>query len=200
MLALLLLALLLQKSDALKEEWKKLEADKKNAEVTVIPRGTGKYILETFFGQDKTKLRRKRRALQRADSLDMLDNQNDEYTSEQETHVFIPLDAFKDHKYGAPTVDHRTGDLVDVVSLPASFHGSTPPPSPRSLHTLNKHGETVGKRKKKKKKKKDKKQIEEEQKKLRRDNEKFMKQRRLDREQLMLDFSSLNKNIQPRVR
>ena len=163
----------------------------------MIARGTGKYILEAMFGKDKKQGRKKKRVLKKAENLDEVNAQHTGGEVKETADVFIPLDAFKDHKYGTPKVD-TVSDLVEVVSLPASFQGSTtPPPSPRSLHALN---SAVGKKKKKKKKKKNMKQIEEEQTKLRQNNEKYMKQRKLDREKLMLDFSTLNKKVQPRVR
>lgn len=181
---------------ALKEEWQKLEAEKKTNEVTIIPRGTGKYILEAMFGKEQRRGRKKRRVVNKADSLHVNSaNAAAPISKQKKEDVFIPLDAFKDYKYGSPKVEHA-GDLVEVVSLPASFQGSTPPPSPRSQHLHN----TTGRIKKKKKKKKDKSQIEEEQKKLRQVNEEYMRSKKKQREQLMLDFSKINQNIQPRVR
>ena len=179
----------MKKLNALTEEWSKLEAEQK-AENTTVQRGTGKYILEALFGGDKSKKVRRRRKRLAAKVDKTEDSQDYSAPSEEKTEVFIPLDAFKDYKYEQAS-RQEGGDLVEVVSLPSSYQGSTPPPSPRSLHALNSEG---------RKKKKDQKQIEEERRQLRVVNDEYMNKRRMEREQLMLDFSKLNPNIVPRFR
>jgi hypothetical protein len=188
-----------QKLAALEEEWNKLEGEKKETESVTIQRGTGKYILAALFGEkNRASQRKKNKKLMRKDSKGNWVRRYVNKKQDRNFDVHIPLDAFKDYKYEVAKVE-EVGDLVDVVSLPSSYQGSTPPPSPRSLYSLT-HGDAGVVKKKKKKKKKDRKQIEEEQKKLKEENDEYMDKRLKEREKLMLDLSKLNEKIPPRIR
>jgi len=185
-----------KKLATMQEEWNKLEVEKNNENMT-IQRGTGKYILEKLFGEKKKKFKKKAK---NGGNIDMTDGnrQSNDNKGGKGKGEYAPLDPslYQEYKYEVGKVE-EVKDLVDVVSLPSSYQGSTPPPSPRSLHSSI-HGGVE--KKKKKKKKKSKKQIEEEKKKLREENDEFMAQRRKDRERLMLDFSKLKVNIPARGR
>ena len=183
----------MQRLAKLKEEWQKLETEKQSENMTV-QRGTGKYILEMLFGKKKKKKRRKKTSAQC--EISSSDDNEISTSTAAAADVVVPLDAFKNYKFTTPKFE-GVGDLVDVVSLPSSYEGSTTPPlSPRSLYTLN----SSGIEKKKKKKKKSKKQIEREQKKLKEKNEQYMEEQKISRERLMLDFSKLNKSVPLRNR
>ena len=184
---------LLQKLNALQEEWLKLEEDKK-VEVVKVPRGTGKFILEVLFATKKKKKRSRPQKPVGVAKESLIEKQQCQVETVvcQTKDVFIPLDAFQAHKYdiSKPVV----ADLVEVVTLPSAYEGISPPTSARSV-TLNASYHLPGHHKKKhhhKKKEKGKREVEEELKQLRVVNEEYMNKRRIGREKLMLDFSLLN--------
>lgn len=198
---------MLQRTAALKEEWAKLEEEKKT-EILTVQRGTGKVLLQALFSQKPKKKVRKSPTKQHVLEPEVVHVVQQvvplKPVAPPVEKVVLVRDVLKDCEHETyKKKDER--DLVEVMLLPSSYVGSSPPPSPRSMAVGRRGGDDVGdarmrKRSNRGDEEKEKRRAEEEQRRLKAESDEYMEKKRLERERLMLDFSQLRQAVPVRGR